>query len=72
MAVTCNPFSLFNWFLLTFDHLQQYFRLVSHRSGFCAYERSDLSINYFLSVQNGFVGPESKGGGSQAGHGVGI
>ena len=59
MAVTCNPFSLSNWFLMTFNNFQQHFWLVSHRFGFCTYERSDLSINYFLSVQNSFVCPES-------------
>ena len=59
MAVTCNPFSLSIWLLMTFNHFQQHFWLVSHRFGFCTYERSDLSISYFLSVQNGFVCPES-------------
>ena len=49
MAVTCNPFSLFNWFLMTFNHFQQHFWLVSHRFGFCTYERSDLSIISFQS-----------------------
>ena len=36
------------WFdsLLTFNHFQQHLRLVSHRFSFCAYERSDLWINY--------------------------